>query len=49
MVGVAGDFVPPSAVLNVPFALHMLALAALPRPSSTHAARADAPVTSTGV
>jgi flavin-dependent dehydrogenase len=48
LVGVAGDFVPPSAVLSLPFALTMLALALAPRPSSPGAARSDAPVTSTG-
>ena len=48
LVGVAGDFVPPSAVLSLPFALTMLALALAPQPSSPGAARSDVPVTSTG-
>jgi flavin-dependent dehydrogenase len=46
LVGVAGDFVPPSAVLSVPFALTMLALALAPRPSSVPGTR-DVPASST--
>ncbi|HSJ65644.1 MAG TPA: NAD(P)/FAD-dependent oxidoreductase [Gemmatimonadaceae bacterium] len=47
LVGVAGDFVPPSAVLSLPFALTMLALALAPRPSST-GPRVDVPASPTG-
>ena len=46
LVGVAGDFVPPSAVLSVPFALTMLALALAPRPFSAPGTR-DVPASST--
>ena len=46
LVGVAGDFVPPSAVLSVPFALTMLALALAPRPLSAPGTR-DVPASST--
>lgn len=49
LVGVAGDFVPPSAVLSLPFALTMLALALAPEALSATGARtgADAPVSPT--
>jgi flavin-dependent dehydrogenase len=47
LVGVAGDFVPASAVLSLPFALTMLALALAPRSLSEAGARADAPVSPT--
>jgi hypothetical protein len=47
LVGVAGDFVPASAVLSLPFALSMLAFAFAPRSLSAVGARADAPVSPT--
>lgn len=49
LVGVTGDFVPPSAVLSLPFALTMLALALAPEALSAPGAgaRADAPVSPT--
>ena len=47
LVGVAGDFVPASAVLSLPFALTMLALALAPRSLSEAGGRADAPVSPT--
>ncbi|MGI8842712.1 MAG: NAD(P)/FAD-dependent oxidoreductase [Gemmatimonadaceae bacterium] len=48
IVGVAGDFVPPSAVLSVPFALTMLALAVAPHHLSKAGAPADVPVSPSG-
>jgi hypothetical protein len=48
LVGVAGDFVPPSAVLSVPFALTMLALALAPHQLSKAGARADVPASPSG-
>jgi hypothetical protein len=49
LVGVAGDFVPASAVLSLPFALSMLALALAPEALSAAGAGAgaDAPVSPT--
>ena len=48
LVGVAGDFVPPSAVLSVPFAVTMLALALAPHQLSKAGARADIPASPSG-
>jgi hypothetical protein len=48
IVGVAGDFVPPSAVLSVPFVLTMLALAVAPHHLSKAGAPADVPASPSG-
>jgi hypothetical protein len=48
IVGVAGDFVPPSAVLSLPFALTMLALAVAPNHLSKAGAQADVPASPFG-
>lgn len=48
LVGVAGDFVPPSAALSLPFTLAMLANALAPRSSSGVDPRAGAPAPQTG-
>ena len=47
LVGVAGDFVPASAVLSLPFALAMLANALAPRSSSGLGPRTGAPASPT--